>query len=140
MSPTTVPALSVASPSPFTFATGGTVTGSAYVLTGFDGASIFSGSNKQGSFVAVYDPGSRFVAAKLDKYTPGDPYDVACREAAADYNAAGSVATSDGFAFNAALGALAANGCQAKIILEVPPNPVRPGDPYRSFQPVAASN
>lgn len=102
------------------------VNGSAFVLNGFDGVSLLSGQNDQGSFSAPYDGSTVFRKAQLDKYQPTDP----CREAAAIYNATGSTS---GAGFNAALAGLVVNGCHARIIIEVPPNPIR----VRSFRPIA---
>jgi hypothetical protein len=52
--------------------------------------------------------------AQLDKYAPSDPYKVACRAAAAGYNDALVVQTSDGSALDAAIGGLASSGCKAR--------------------------
>jgi hypothetical protein len=109
--------------------------GSTYVLTSFDGISLL-GLNDQGrTFTAQFAGTTSFKSAQLDKYHPGDPYRTACAAAAANYNGALTIATSDGgVARDAALGSLASLGCKARLLLDtksVPPNPIK------SFQPVA---
>lgn len=108
--------------------------GSTYVLTSFDGVSLL-GLNDQGrTFTAAIASWTTFKAAQLDKYSPNDPYKAACGAAAANYNGALLVATSDGgVALDSALTSLASLGCKARALLDtrsLPPNPIK------SFQPV----
>ena len=104
--------------------------GSTYVLTSFAGTSLL-GLNDQGrTFDASLTTSTSFRQAQLDKYWPTDPYQEACRQAAASYN---TVQTSDGY--SGAIAALAASSCKARVLLDtrsLPPNPIR----IKSFQPV----
>ena len=66
------------------------------------------------TFNASFAPDTRFVAAELDRYHPGDPY---CPAAAANYNASLGVSTSDG-GFFGVIGDLAANHCHARVLVD----------------------
>jgi hypothetical protein len=111
--------------------------GSTYVLSSFDGVSLL-GLNDQGRTLTSQFVGTTtYKQARLDKYHPTDPYQVACRAAAAGYNDALVVQTSDGSVLDAAIGSLASGGCKARVVF-IPNDPYLPPNPIRiaSFQPV----
>jgi len=113
----------------FVFALDSVGSGSAYMLTGFDGTTL-TGANKQGSLAATFDQDTIFRTAKLDRYAPTDP----CRTYAASYNFAG--VTGDEGGLLAAIAQLAANGCGARVNVVHSQAPV---DPCRSFRPIPLS-
>jgi hypothetical protein len=111
--------------------------GVTFYLASYDGTSLL-GVNDEGRTVnAALDSSTTYKLAQLDKYDPTDPYHLACRAAAGDYNDALDVVTGDGSVFAAAIDALASGGCKAIVVaspgdIYLPPNPVR----ILSFQPV----
>jgi hypothetical protein len=117
--------------------------GSTFVLTSYDGTTLTALNDQNHSFVAQFGSTTTFKPAALDKYVPSDPYKAACGVAAANYNGALIVATSDGgVALSSAISSLAALRCKAKVVFQVG-DPYHPGDPYlppnpiKGFQPVA---
>lgn len=116
--------------------------GSTFVLTSFDGTTLTALNDQNHSFIAQFGSTTTFKPAALDKYQPGDPYRVACGQAAANYNGALIVATSDGgVALSRAMSSLTSLRCRAKVVF-VTSDPYNPGDPYlppnpiKGFQPV----
>jgi hypothetical protein len=116
--------------------------GSSFVLTSFDGTTLTALNDEGHSFIAQFGSTTAFKPAALDKYVPSDPYRAACGVAAANYNGALIVATSDGgVALSSAISSLAALRCKAKVVFQ-PSDPYNPGDPYvppnpiKGFQPV----
>lgn len=111
-----------------------------YMLTSFDvGTLLLSGETTLVDLVppnpivppiftfnASFAPDTRFVAAELDRYNPGDPY---CPAAAANYNASLGVSTSDG-GFYGVISDLAANHCNARVLVDLQSATIR------GFQPV----
>lgn len=79
------------------------------------------------AFRASFTTDTRFVAARLDTYQVGDPY---CPALASNYNASLSVATSDGGLFYALISDMAANRCNARVLVDLTSATIR------SFQPV----
>ena len=79
------------------------------------------------TFTAAFTTGSRFVPARLDTYSPTDPY---CPALAGNYNASLSVSTSDGGSLYALISGMAANHCNARILVDLRSATIR------SFQPV----
>jgi hypothetical protein len=79
------------------------------------------------TFSASFTTNTRFVLARLDLYHPGDPY---CPALANDYNASVNLATSDGGLFYALIGNMAANHCNARVLVDLQSATIR------SFQPV----
>lgn len=117
--------------------------GSSFVLQSYDGTTLVALNDQNHSFIATFGSATTFKQAALDKYVPTDPYKAACGQAAANYNGALIVATSDGgVALSSAISSLAALRCKAKVVF-VPSDPYNPGDPYvppnpiKGFQPVA---
>jgi hypothetical protein len=114
------------------------LSGSSYQLTGFDGTT-FSFANNQGSYALPYTTDIRFRRAILNTF-PNDPI-TPCRVLAEQYNAVDGI-NSDGFL--ALLGGYASAGCNARIVVQfptdplLPPNPILPPSPIRilSFQPI----
>lgn len=116
--------------------------GSSFVLISYDGTTLTALNDQNHSFIATFGSTTTFKAAALDKYVPTDPYKAACGAAAANYNGALIVATSDGgVALSSAISSLASLGCKAKVTFDTQ-NPYNPGDPYvppnpiKQFQPV----
>jgi hypothetical protein len=79
------------------------------------------------SFSAVFSADTRFVSAPLDGYQVGDPY---CPGLAADYNASLAISTSDGGLFYGLIGQMAANHCNARVLVDLTSAAIR------SFEPV----
>ena len=79
------------------------------------------------TFAALFTTGTRFSLARLDLYYPGDPY---CPTLAANYNASVAVSTSDGGLFYSLIGQMAANHCNARVLVDLQTATIR------SFQPV----
>ena len=100
--------------------------GSAYRFDTFDGTSL-TFHNNQNSYTITYDTDTKFRRAVLQSWAPTDPY----YPFAEAYNAANAF----GDGWTAVLGRLV--GGNVRIVL-LPPNPIRPGDPYHiaSFQPI----
>ena len=100
--------------------------GSAYQFDTFDGTSL-TFHNSQNSYTLAYDTDTRFRRAVLQSWQPSDPY----YPFAQAYNAADAF----GDGWTAVLSRLV--GGNVRIVL-LPPNPIRPGDPYHilSFQPI----
>ena len=103
------------------------INGSEVQLTAFDGVSQLSYNTTKGPFVALLDTQTIFRSANLNPFTPTDP----CRQYAINYNTAGPTGDTNGLF--AAISAMAASGCVARIHVDrtVPPNPVK------SFRPTA---
>ena len=79
------------------------------------------------TFSATFTTETRFAAARLDRYQPGDPY---CPGLAANYNASIAIATSDGGLFYGLIGQMAANHCNARVLVDLNSPTIR------SFEPV----
>ena len=79
------------------------------------------------TFAASFTTGTRFSLARLDSYSPGDPY---CPILAANYNASLAVSTSDGGLFYSLIGQMAASHCNARVLVDLQ------GATIRAFQPV----
>jgi hypothetical protein len=79
------------------------------------------------TFTASVATDTRFVPAPLDRYQPGDPY---CPGLAAHYNASLAVSTSDGGLFYGLIGQMAANHCNARVLVDLTSATIR------SFEPV----
>jgi len=79
------------------------------------------------TFAALFTTGTRFSLARLDLYVPSDPY---CPTLAANYNASVAVSTSDGGLFYSLIGQMAANHCNARVLVDLQTATIR------SFQPV----
>jgi hypothetical protein len=116
--------------------------GSTFVLTSYDGTTLTAVNDQNHSFIAQFGTTTTFKPAALDKYIPTDPYKAACGQAAANYNGALLVATSDGGAgVRSAIASLASLRCKAKVVF-LAQDPYHPGDPYvppnpiKGFQPV----
>ena len=111
--------------------------GSTFVLSSYDGTILVAANDQSHSFVAQFGSTMTFKPAALDKYIPNDP----CGQAAANYNSALIVATSDGgVALSSAISSLA--GCKAKVVFDaqdpyIPNDPYVPPNPIKGFQPVA---
>ena len=111
--------------------------GMTFYLAAYDGTSLLGVNDEGRALNAPFDASTNFKLAQLDKYSPSDPYRVACRAAAADYNDALSVVTGDGSVLMAAIDMLASLDCKARVVSSpaeayLPPNPIR----IVSFQPV----
>ena len=110
--------------------------GSTFVLTSYDGTTLTALNDQNHSFVAQFGSTTTFKPAALDKYNPDDPYKAACGQAAANYNGALIVSTSDGgVALSSAISSLASLRCRAKVVFDlqdpyVPPT--RPSHRTRS--------
>jgi hypothetical protein len=116
--------------------------GSTFVLSSYDGTYLTAVNDQNHSFIAQFGSDTSYKPAALDKYSPQDPYKAACGQAAANYNGALLVATSDGgVALNSAISTLASLRCKAKVTFQLQ-DPYQPGDPYvppnpiKGFQPV----
>ena len=79
------------------------------------------------TFSTTFTTETRFAAARLDRYQPGDPY---CPGLAANYNASIAIATSDGGLFYGLIGQMAANHCNARVLVDLNSPTIR------SFEPV----
>jgi hypothetical protein len=116
--------------------------GSTFGLSSYDGTTLAAVNDQGHSFLAQFGATTALKPAALDRYIPNDPYKAACGQAAANYNGALIVATSDGgLALTQAITSLAALGCKAKVLFDAQ-DPYHPGDPYvppnpiKMFQPV----
>jgi hypothetical protein len=79
------------------------------------------------TLTASFVTDTRFVSAPLDRYSPTDPY---CPALAANYNASIAVSTSDGGLFYGLIGQMAANHCNARVLVDLTSATIR------SFEPV----
>src|SRR5678815_5421238 len=79
------------------------------------------------SFTATFATDTRLVNARLDRYQPSDPY---CPGLAANYNASIAIATSDGGLFYGLIHQMAANHCNARVLVDLNSPTIR------SFEPV----
>jgi len=79
------------------------------------------------TFTATFTDATRFIVAELDRYLPQDPY---CPGLTANYNASIAVATSDGGLFYGLIGQMAANHCNARVLVDLNSATIR------SFEPV----
>ena len=116
--------------------------GSSFVLQSYDGTTLTASNDQNHIIIATFGSATTYKPAALDKYVPTDPYKAACGQAAANYNGALLVATSDGgFARDSAVSTLTTLGCKAKLVFSAQ-DPYNPGDPYvppnpiKAFQPV----
>jgi hypothetical protein len=79
------------------------------------------------TFNASFAQDTRLYAASLDGYIPNDPV---CPAIAANYNAILNLVTSDGGLFYATISDMAANRCNARVLVDLQTATIR------SFQPV----
>ena len=79
------------------------------------------------TIAASFTADTRFVLARLDRYSPTDPY---CPALASNYNASINVSTSDGGLFYGLISSMAANRCNARVLVDLNTATIR------SFQPV----
>jgi hypothetical protein len=116
--------------------------GSTFVLSSYDGTTLVAMNDQGHSFLAQSGATTTFKPAPLDKYLPEDPFKAACGQAAANYNGALLVATSDGgIVLTGAITSLASPGCKAKVVFQAqdpynPSDPYVPPNPIKQFQPV----
>ena len=105
----------------------GEIQGSVAQLSSFDNVSLLTFSTSKGAVVAAFDNSTVFRTANLSRFIPTDP----CRAFAINYNTA--TPTGDASGLFAAISAMAANGCLARIHVDrTSPNP----PPIKSFRPL----
>lgn len=81
-------------------------------LSGFSFLEALVPPNPIRLLTAQFGTDTRLLAAALDRYIPNDPY---CPAAAANYNSALGVSTSDGGFLSVIIQGMAANGCSARV-------------------------
>jgi hypothetical protein len=103
--------------------------GTAFRLSAFDGVELH-GTNNQGAFTAVFDTGTVFRNAHVDRFQPVDP----CRDLAVNYNAAG---ISSDTGLTTAIAELVTGGCVARVLVDKGSDAALPQPPpIKSFRPL----